>query len=302
MKRKINPNRPALRQTGVAIIAALMVAALVASIAGLLMVRQQRALQQLEIRKDTAEARAATWSVLQLVRLTLRDDARAGQPDHLRKPWAVPIPEIKIENGAMSGRLIELNGRFNLGNLIDQNGQPVAASWAAYPRLLANLGLPSNLADNLRQYLALHAVQQGEKKIWLPLIDPNELANVAGYTPEVMRQLEPSIVTLPVATALNVNFASPEVLAAWLPKLTVSAAEQALSKRRSQYFNSPADLIGHLPKEVQAQVPAQLLTVNSHYFWADMGARFGKVLMQHRALLDRSKSDMPVILSVRRVY
>ena len=302
MKCNINQNCRLFRQTGVAIIAALMVAALVASIAGLLMVRQQRALQQLEIRKDTAEARAATWSVLQLVRLTLRDDARAGQPDHLRKPWAVPIPEIKIENGAMSGRLIELNGRFNLGNLIDQNGQPIPAAWAAYQRLLANLGLPSNLADNLRQYQAQHAVPQGEKKIWLPLIDPNELANVAGYTPEVMRLLEPSIVTLPVATALNVNFASPEVLAAWLPKLTVSAAEQALSKRRSQYFNSPADLIAHLPKEAQADIADQLLTVKSQYFWADMGARFGNVLMQHRALLDRSKNDMPVVLSVRRMY
>ncbi|MGL6041599.1 MAG: hypothetical protein ACRC01_10425, partial [Deefgea sp.] len=120
-----------LKQRGVAIIAALMVAALVASVAGLLMLRQQRALQQLEIRKDTAEARAATWSVLQLVRLTLRDDARAGQPDHLLKPWAVPIPEIKIENGAMSGRLTELNGRFNLANLLDKDGQLNPAGVAA---------------------------------------------------------------------------------------------------------------------------------------------------------------------------
>ena len=109
------------KQTGVAIIAALMVAALVASVAGLLMLRQQRALQQLEIRKDTTEARAATWSVLQLVRLTVRDDAKEGLPDHQLKPWTVPIPEIKIENGAMSGRMIELNGRFNLANLLDKD-------------------------------------------------------------------------------------------------------------------------------------------------------------------------------------
>lgn len=291
-----------LKQRGVAIIAALMVAALVASVAGLLMLRQQRALQQLEIRKETAEARAATWSVLQLVRLTLRDDARAGQPDHLLKPWAVPIPEIKIENGAMSGRLLELNGRFNLANLLNKAGQLNPAGVAAYQKLLVNLGLPLNLSDALLKHLQSKAILEAGKSRILPLVDVSELTQVPGYSIELVRQLEPSIVALPVQTTLNLNFVSAEVLSAWVPKLTVSAAEQALAKRRSKYFETPADFVQQLPKELQSDVPTALLSVNSQFFWADMGARFGKVFLQHRALLDRSQAEMPTVLWVRRIY
>ncbi len=290
------------KQRGVAIIAALMVAALVASVAGLLMLRQQRALQQLEIRKDTAEARAATWSVLQLVRLTLRDDARAGQPDHLLKPWAVPIPEIKIENGAMSGRLTELNGRFNLANLLDKDGQLNPAGVAAYKKLLLNLGQPVNLADALVKHLQSKAILEPGKSKISPLVDVNELPQIDGYSIELVRQIEPSIVVLPVQTTLNVNFVSAEVLSAWGPKLTVSAAEQALAKRRSKYFSNAGDFVQQLPKEMQAEIPPAMLAVNSQFFWADMGARFGNVFLQHRALLDRSKSEMPTVLWVRRIY
>ena len=276
-----------------------MVAALVASVAGLLMLRQQRALQQLEIRKDTTEARAATWSVLQLVRLTLRDDAKAGLPDHQLKPWTVPIPEIKIENGAMSGRMIELNGRFNLANLLDKDRQIDPLGVAAYQKLLANLGLSADLADHLVKHLQSKAVlENGKNKIW-PLVDINELSQIDGYSRDIVRQLEPSIVALPVATTLNLNFVSAEVLAAWVPTLSVSAAEQALSKRRSQYFNNVAEFSAQLPKDIQ--VPAQILGVHSQFFWADVGARFGHVFLQHRILLDRSKTEMPAVLWIRRI-
>ncbi len=310
------------RQSGVAIIAALMVAALVASVAGLLMLRQQRALQQLEIRKDTAEARAATWSVLQLVRLTLRDDARLGQPDHQRKPWAVPIPEIKIENGGLSGRLTELNGRFNLNNLRSSNGEFDPAALAAYRALLANLGLPANLADSLQTAwqerrrprtagaanpssasqpasAPASAAGSGELVPWLEL---NDLQSVPGYSEAIVRQLAPYMVTLPGNSTLNVNFASAEVLAAWLPKLGVSGAEQVLAKRRSQYFNSVDEFVAALPVNQQADVPRERLAVKSDYFWADLGARFGVVFLQHRALLDRGQNEMPTVHWLRREY
>jgi general secretion pathway protein K len=291
---------PLIRQAGVAIIAVLMVAALVASVAGLLMLRQQRALQQLEVRKDTAEARAATWSVLQLVRLTLRDDARLGQPDHLLKPWAIPIPEIQIENGGLSGRLIELNGRFNLNTLLTPEGQLDPAGLAAYRQLLQNLALPASLADALERHWRAQ-VQQPAAPLQ-PFLEINELLNIAGYNAAVLQILEPHLVALPSATQLNINFVSAEVLAAWVPRLGVSRAEQVLAKRRSKYFNTPDELVQALPAELRAEVPVARLTVKSTFFWTDLGARFGVVFLQHRALLDRSKADMPTVVWMRRIY
>lgn len=288
------------RQAGVAIIAVLMVAALVASVGGLLMLRQQRALQQLEIRKDTAEARAATWSVLQLVRLTLRDDARQGQPDHLLKPWAIPIPEMKVENGGLSGRLIELNGRFNLNNLLTADGKIDATGMAAYRQLLLNLGLSAQLADALDA----HWRQQQAQSAAAPqlLLELNELAQLNGYNAAVLQTLEPYVVALPARSTVNVNFVSAEVLAAYLPKLGVSRAEQVLAKRRSKYFASVDEFLEQLPQDARVEVPRELWGVKSSFFWADMGARFGVVLLQHRALLDRSKSELPTVLWMRRVY
>ncbi|QLI81080.1 type II secretion system minor pseudopilin GspK [Chitinibacter fontanus] len=288
------------RQAGVAIIAVLMVAALVASVGGLLMLRQQRALQQLEIRKDTAEARAATWSVLQLVRLTLRDDARQGLPDHLLKPWAIPIPEMKVENGGLSGRLIELNGRFNLNNLLSPDGKIDELGLAAYRQLLLNLGLPAQLADALEAHWRQ---QQGKRAVVpQPLLELNELAQLSGYNAAVLQTLEPYVVALPARSSMNVNFVSAEVLAAYLPKLGVSRAEQVLAKRRNKYFASTDEFLEQLPAELRAEVPRELWGVKSSFFWADMGARFGVVLLQHRALLDRSKSELPTVLWMRRVY
>lgn len=290
---------PLIRQAGVAIIAVLMVAALVASVAGLLMLRQQRALQQLEVRKDTAEARAATWSVLQLVRLTLRDDARLAEPDHLLKPWAIPIPEIQIENGALSGRLIELNGRFNLNNLLTAEGRIDPAALAAYRQLLLNLALPETLADALQVDWLKRASPQGALPLFL---DISELAAINGYSASVLQILEPHLVALPGVTPMNLNFVSAEVLAAWLPKLGVSAAEQVLSRRRSKYFSNVEEFIATLPEPLRANVPVSRLTVKSTYFWTDLGARFGVVFLQHRALLDRSQADMPSVLWMKRVY
>ncbi|WP_373974271.1 type II secretion system minor pseudopilin GspK [Chitinibacter sp. SCUT-21] len=286
------------RQAGVAIIAVLMVAALVASIGGLLMLRQQRALQQLEVRKDSAEARAATWSVLQLVRLTLRDDARLAQPDHMLKPWAVPIPEIQIENGGLSGRLIELNGRFNLNHVLSTDGKIDAQGLAAYRQLLVNLALPAQLADALERSWPTQAKNTPLQAV----VEINELAKIDGYNAAVLQRLEPHLVALPVSTQINVNFVSAEVLAAWMPKLGVSRAEQVLASRRGKYFASVDEFAAVVPAQLRGDIPQAKLTVKSSFFWADMGARFGSVFLQHRALLDRSKADMPTVLWMRRIY
>ena len=53
-----------------------------------------------------------------------------------------------------------------------------------------------------------------------------------GVSPEVMRRLEPYVVLLPTATAVNANTAPREVLAAVVPGLDISGAERLLQVRQ----------------------------------------------------------------------
>ena len=55
----------------------------------------------------------------------LRDDLAQSQNDHLDEIWATDIPPLPIDSeavqGSIYGRLEDLQGRFNVNNLIDNN-------------------------------------------------------------------------------------------------------------------------------------------------------------------------------------
>src|SRR5471032_2150623 len=140
------------RQRGVAIIIAVLVAALVAAISMTLASRTRLWLNQVQNRQDTASAQSIALSAIDLARLTLRDDARNNHVDHLQEPWATPIPAINAEEGRVAGRIIELQGRFNLTNLVS-GGQVSASALAGVRRLFVNLGLSPTLADALEETL-----------------------------------------------------------------------------------------------------------------------------------------------------
>jgi general secretion pathway protein K len=123
------------RQRGIAVITAILIAALVASLAFALSARQRQWLNVVSNRADLSAARSLALSGVDLARLTLRDDMRGNQSDHLLEAWTVPVPPLKVEQGRVGGRLAELQGRFNLYNL-QSGGQVSAAGVTALRRLL----------------------------------------------------------------------------------------------------------------------------------------------------------------------
>ncbi|HSC78848.1 MAG TPA: hypothetical protein VLC08_00715, partial [Chitinolyticbacter sp.] len=99
------------RQHGIAILTAVATAALVATLAVWIAWRQQLWFAQVENQVDLVEARGVALAAVDLARLTLRDDARRNQIDHLQEPWNVPIPAIPVERGQAGGRMVDLQGR-----------------------------------------------------------------------------------------------------------------------------------------------------------------------------------------------
>ncbi|HDI2875174.1 TPA: general secretion pathway protein GspK, partial [Acinetobacter baumannii] len=49
--------------------------------------------------------------------LLIQDTNNAGGVDHLKETWAQPMPPFPIEDGSVSGRLLDESGKFNLNNL-----------------------------------------------------------------------------------------------------------------------------------------------------------------------------------------
>ena len=53
----------------------------------------------------------------------LHQDLQESDIDHLGEIWAIQLPGFPIEGGDVTGTIIDLQGRFNVNNLIDENGE-----------------------------------------------------------------------------------------------------------------------------------------------------------------------------------
>ena len=299
---------PAFRakQKGIAVITAILIAAIVASLAFALSTRERFWLNQTENHKDLAAAQAVAFGAIDLARLTLRDDMRNNSVDHLLEPWTIPIPPINVEEGKVAGRLIEIQGRFNLFNL-QSGGKTSPAGIAILKSLLATRSLPTDWAEKMATAMA-NQVALGLKsnpgvsdnKLF-PLANLAELAELTGIDASQLATLEPIVTILPESTSVNVNFAPPEVLAAVTPGLSVSEAEQIVSQRAEKHFNSVQDYTNALPERLRALVSASAYAVESQYFLSEVDSWFGRAHARFQAMLYRQRGKMPELLWARRI-
>ena len=290
------------KEHGIALISAILIAALVASLAFALSARERLWLNQVGNRRDLSAAQAVAFASIDLARFALRDDMRNSQLDHLLETWTVPIPPIAVEEGKASGRLIEMQGRFNLFAL-QRAGKPDLASVDMLKSLLVAHNLPSDWALKMALAMATQAnlvTAPGERKL-LPVANLSELAQLAGIDPAKLDTLDPLLTILPENTAVNVNFAVPEILAATTPGLTISEAEQVVSRRAVAHFRSVQDYVNALPDRLRGVFTTSRYCVESQYFVAEVDSWFGRAHLRYHALIYRQRNRMPELLWVRRI-
>jgi general secretion pathway protein K len=122
-----------------------------------------------------------------------------------------------------------------------------------------------------------------------------ELAAVRGVTARDLAQMKSFVVALPAATALNVNTAPPEVLAATITGLSADALAELVAERARKPFATVADFRARLPSG--AIIPNETtLGVASSYFLVSVRARQGETLAQARAVLRRDGRDWPIVV------
>lgn len=307
----------ATRQRGSAIITALLVVLLAASVATFLLAQQNRALTRTARATERAQAMLFAQPMLQWARSALFEFQKNNTSVDLTQRWAQPIGAQPIEGALATGFFRDDGGLFNVNSLVTDEGKKSEPDATVFKRLLEQLGLNQELGNALADWidkddetsfpggaedLAYLALPQPYRAANRRLIQIEELYSVKGFDAATIAKLKPFITALPTRTRINVNTAPGEVLAAALPELDKPALDDLLRRRMTVPFKSldggkdgkgekeGKSLKGYL-KDVPPLKVDQLLDVNSNYFSIVLGITTGTTQLRQSALLQSTLTN-----------
>lgn len=230
------PRRMRAAQRGVALLVAILLVALGTIIAATVsyenVMTARRgvatfAFDQAFLISEGAEAIAA--SVLrQLVQ------GNAKQTIYVGQGWDKTYGPLEVVDGSgmmLTAQLEDLQGRFNLNSLVDNNGQPNVAQVTAFKALLANLGIEERWAGLMVDWIDMDLVASipdgaedstylGQTPPYLTanryITSPSELMALPGFGRDRYLKLAPFVTALPHGVQLNICTAPGEVLDAYI--------------------------------------------------------------------------------------
>ncbi len=146
--------------------------------------------------------------------------------------WDKPIGPLEVVPGVMlEASLEDLQGRFNLNNLVQTNGTPDVAMVTAFNQLLALLGLEEKWTGYIIDWIDMDgtpSIPEGaEDSVYMGQTLPYRTANryitsasellaLPGFGRDRYLKLAPYVTALPQGTKINVCTASGVVLDAFL--------------------------------------------------------------------------------------
>lgn len=293
---------------GAALILAMLVAALAATVAVALAGAQQRWLADVGGRRDQVQAQSLALAGVQWARQILREDARGGALDHLAEVWAHPLPPTPIANGSIEGRIEDAQGRLNLNNLALANAQGTAER-ERIARLFAAKRVDPALPDALADWIdddALPRANGAEDAYYqprggtavaanAPLVRTAELALARGGSPSAWAAVAADVTALPRGTMLNINTAAPGVVTAAIPGLVGDKLAEFLADRARKPFTTAAEVRARLPRDVALPEGASFAFASA-YFVVSVRSRQGDAVAQARALLKRDGAAWPTVV------
>ncbi|HRP26904.1 MAG TPA: type II secretion system minor pseudopilin GspK [Burkholderiaceae bacterium] len=295
------------QERGAALLTAMVIVTLVATLAAAMVWQQWRAVQAEATERARIQAAWILAGALDWSRLILREDARAGGPDHLGEPWAVPLAEARLSSflavdkdntddapeAFLSGTITDAQARYNLRNLFqEQEAKVIPAELAILKRLCEAAGVADDVADRLASALAAANLGQGDAALM-----PESVAQLAwlGFDADTRKRLAPYVVLLPTRTPVNINTASSEVIAAAVDGLQRGDAEQLVQVRQRTPFRSLAQAQATLPQGITLE-PKQVSTT-TRYFEVRGRLRLGDRVLVEQSLLERRGAN---VIAVQR--
>ena len=247
-------------QRGIALLTILVMVALATILAATIAKRQTNTAENTGylMRQDQSLLYAKSAEAF-FSELLIQDSDNGGNIDHLQENWAKPMPAFPVEDGFISGRLLDESGKFNLNNLLKADGSVDDSARRWFEKLLQRVGLPAELSQAVIDWQDADdetTGAMGAESNYYQGLDPSYLASntrfhqveelklVRGFERKNYDLIAPYVTALPEATKINMNTAAPLLLASIDPKLDVKTLEQELKAKQAEftYFNSVEDL------------------------------------------------------------
>jgi general secretion pathway protein K len=230
----------------------------------------------------------------------------------LSEPWATPLAEARLStflatdkdhnaedsgpDAFLSGTIVDLQSRYNLRNLVDDN-KVVEAELLSLLRLCEAAGVPTDtaprIAEGLRAGWAAGDAQAGAA----PLV-PRTVSQLhwLGIDPTVLERLQSVIVLLPIRTTVNLNTADAEVIAAVTPGLDAGAAQALVQARQRGAYKTVAIAGQKLPPNL---LDSKRVGVTSNFFEVRGKLRLDERALEERSIVERRGLDVVTILRER---
>jgi general secretion pathway protein K len=315
------------RQAGVALITAVLIVALATILAvsvgfkGFLGQRRTATTFALDQAYEVAMGGEA-WASDALQRDAMEPTAQgATATDDFTDVWATPIPPIPVDGGEFEGTLEDLQGRFNLNNLVklDQNRSFVIdpKSVERLERLLDIVQVETKWAKLIADFIDSDSNPEfpdgAEDPTYTGLNPPyrtpntpitrtSELLAIAGFGQQRFRRLEPFVTALPVGTTINLCTAPPEVLdslSARQRQYTL-ARESTAKQREIGCFPTTMDFQAALSQTERTEL-TQIVGQTSDFFQSTIFVTIGTTQFTLYSLLYR-KPGMGVVRPTLRSF
>ncbi|MGI9202556.1 MAG: type II secretion system minor pseudopilin GspK, partial [Woeseiaceae bacterium] len=226
--------------------------------------------------------------------------------------WASDLPGLPIEGGEVFGNIEDLQGRFNVNNLIDDRGEIDEENLNQFRRLLNALGLDPRFAGITADWIDSDVEPSfpdgAEDSIYtgmippyrtpnLPLASISELAAIEGMDRATFKVLEPHITALPGPTKINVNTATAPVLLSLDANMTTADVEGLLAERESAGF---ADIESSFAPLVTPDVINNILDDETQHFQLKVVVQIDTVRVTMNTLLLRGQQGnvTPILRSL----
>ncbi len=295
-----------MRQRGVALITAIVLVAIATVLAvhigtrAALDLRRTAGLMALDQGWHVALG-AEAWAA-EVLRDDL-EDSGTTPTDHLGEAWAQPLPPLPVDGGEVRGALEDMQGRFNINNLVTSDRQVNETAVAQFERLLLLVGAQTRWARIMVDWIddgTVPEIPEGaEDGTYLSQNPPYRTANVVvstttemmalpGMTREEFERIRPYVAALPVGTKINLCTAKAQVLAALIQSGTDFGDEELLQSNRKDGCYPTEDILTNTLDGASWAALKESVAETTDWFRATTAVRIGTSEITLYSLIERN--------------
>lgn len=280
-------------QRGVALLTILLLVVSITVVAGAMLASQKVMIRKSGVVRDQTQLIQDIHAAQKLAITVIQANNELTDYDYAKSLWAQPLPPIPFGDHSVSIQIADEASKFNINNLY-QDGKADEAALKVLQRLLVSLDLEPKLA------IAILDWQDPDREVYQdggdegivyrgqnpnvtipnqPFLTVDALQDIPEMNAEKLATLKPFITAVPYYLPININTASPELLAALIDGAAVEQVKPLIAQRERQPLES-LDSIWQQPPfslidEAQKKVLTPMLAVDSQAFLAIINAQAG---------------------------